>query len=216
MKNKIENQVKQQLENREIPVSENAWERLSGMMNEMPKVEKPRKINPRIWMGIAASFVVLAGLFLLFQLNSKNEIQAEIVKTEIKNSNQTQKIQVPIENEKIQVVENIKSENSNTEKIQTEIVKTETKISPKLKPEIEKTELIKTQNEIAEMKLPEKELIQNLKETENQLATNENSEKEETKKSYVDAEMLLYSIENNKTISDSKSESKLVIIDFNK
>src|SRR5690606_30088224 len=211
MKNKIENQIKKQLENREIPVSENAWEKLSGMMNEMPKVEKPRKINPRIWMGIAASFVVLAGLFLLFQLNSKKEIQAEIVKTEIKNSNPVQET----ENKEIKIVENPEIQNS-AEKIKTEIVQTETKISPKPKPEIEKTELIETQNEIAEMKLPEKELIQNLKETENQLATNENPEKEETKKSYVDAEMLLYSIENNKTINDSKSESKLVIIDFNK
>src|SRR5690606_10662913 len=212
-KNNIENQIKKQLENREISVSENAWEKLSEMMNEEIQKENKVKLNPRIWIGIAASFVVLAGLFLLFQLNSKKEIQAEIVKTEIQNSNS-----IPVqetENKEIKIVENPEIQNS-AEKIETEIVQTETKISPKPKPQIEKTELIETQNEIAEMKLPENELIQSQKEAENQLATNETPPKEEIKKSYVDAEMLLYSIENNKTISDSKSESKLVIIDFNK
>src|SRR5690606_23456429 len=68
MNNNLENNIKNQLENREIPVSENAWEKLSGMMDEKP-VE--RKIKPWFWMGIAASVAVIVGLF--FGLNYLNQ-----------------------------------------------------------------------------------------------------------------------------------------------
>src|SRR5690554_4006725 len=73
MNNNLENNIKNQLENREIPVSENAREKLSEMMDKKP-VE--RKIKPWFEMGIAASVAIILGLFFgVNYLNQKQEAQ---------------------------------------------------------------------------------------------------------------------------------------------
>lgn len=77
--------------------------------------------------------------------------------------------------------------------------------NPVVEKEISKPEL--------NLKLPEPEVPQEIAST-GFPETKQQTEKKKNK--YVDAGMLLYSVENNQTISESRDNSRLVIIDFNK
>lgn len=210
MNNNLENNIKNQLENREIPVSENAWEKLSEMMDKKP-VE--RKIKPWFEMGFAASVAIILGLFFgVNYLNQKQEAQignpTEIV---IQKTNQPVEV---ISNE-IEIAQN-ESENA--------IQLNENNYADHLNP----TENLKTpkkeiwlgnsnENQVVEEKIKEyTEPKVELKE-EPVMALNTDSISKPAKKiNYVDPEMLLYSVENNQAVQQKNSGSRMVLIDFNK
>src|SRR5690625_5380336 len=62
MKTNFEKNIKNQLNNREIDVSENAWERLNEMMKDDQSTEK-KKFKLWIPMSIAASLALIFGTF---------------------------------------------------------------------------------------------------------------------------------------------------------
>ena len=211
MNNKLENNIKNQLENREILVSENAWEKLRDMMDEKP-VE--RKIKPWFWMGIAASVVLVVGLFfgLNFHEPKANPLvgnPSEILVQETnnhsdeRNSNETEKSQNSPENlipeTKIYTQENLNS---------TEFVKSVPKDSP-VEMSSEHPILEEIIKEYTEPKVELKE--------EPVMALNTDSISKPTNKTnYVDPEMLLYSVENNQAVQQKNSGSRMVLINFNK
>jgi hypothetical protein len=76
---KFEKHIKSQFKDREIQPSENAWEKISSELNSNSSKKKP----VYLWMGIAASVMVLIGIALFYFNGSDdvNEIQFEVVDT---------------------------------------------------------------------------------------------------------------------------------------
>src|SRR5690625_1804370 len=81
MKTNFEKNIKNQLQNREIDVSENAWERLNEMMKDDQSTEK-KKYKLWIPMSIAASLAIIFGTF--WWMNQSNQqIPEEILQPNI-------------------------------------------------------------------------------------------------------------------------------------
>ena len=210
MNNNLENNIKNQLENREILVSENAWEKLRDMMDEKP-VE--RKIKPWFWIGVAASVAVIIGLFFgLNYLDPESEAQignptqiviqktnqpVEVISNEIEIAQN--EVEIEIQPHEIQYANHLK---------QTEILK-----SSKKEIWVDNSNEIRVVEEIIkEYTEPKVELKE-----EPVMALNTDSISKPTNKTnYVDPEMLLYSVENNQAVQQKNSGSRMVLIDFNK
>lgn len=81
---KFEKHIKSQFKDREIQPSENAWEKISSELNSDTSKKKP----VYLWMGIAASVMVLIGIALFYFNGSDdvNEIQFEVVDTDKKEA----------------------------------------------------------------------------------------------------------------------------------
>lgn len=230
---KIEKQIKEQIENREIPVSENAWDKLSAMMeneDSLPKETKSEnKTLPSIntwWMyAVAASVVILISIFALNPFEENEIGKPQIAIESVPNENTENSIPEEMEQENEMISEEIQSEivEVNPEIISSEKSKIHSKFNSTKKEEINienKTEIAQNQKENIEISEPKLDLILPKVEVPQEIASTEiqevKSEPEKKKSKYVDADMLLYSIENNQSISESKDNSKLVIIDFNK
>ncbi len=227
---KIENQIREQLENREIPVSEDAWDKLSGMMQigsrSLSGAETTKKLQLKKWWlyAAAASVVILISVFIInpFEKVEMREIQ-------IVDSEKTIRQNSIEEHEMIQ--DEVPAEIA-TIVIEPEPIRPESQKNTKVEPEFnsEKIEKIinQSQTEIVRKPVektegsPSPEIKLNLPEikTPQQIASNEvqeiKPEPEKKKSKYVDAGMLLYSVENNQAISETSDNTKLVIIDFNK
>src|SRR5690606_2688416 len=98
-KNSIENQIKSQLESREIPVSENAWERLGAMMEEDSSEQKSEKPTQKLWMpmSIAASVAVLIGLIWGWN-NLDSEVPAEQQTVSVEKKEIEKNVEQPVLN----------------------------------------------------------------------------------------------------------------------
>lgn len=210
MNNNLENNIKNQLENREISVSENAWEKLSEMMDEKPQ---ERKIKPWFWMGIAASVVLVVGLFFgLNYLNPESEAQignptqiviqktnqpVEVISNEIEIAQH--EVEIEIQPHEIQYANHLK---------QTEILK-----SSKKEIWVDNS----NENQVVEEIIKEyTEPKVELKEEPVMALNTDSISKPTNKTNYVDPEMLLYSVENNQAVQQKNSGSRMVLIDFNK
>ncbi|WP_339653158.1 hypothetical protein [uncultured Maribacter sp.] len=81
---KFEKHIKSQFKDREIQPSENAWEKISSELNS----DTSKKKSVYLWMGIAASVMVLIGIALFYFNGSDdvNEIQFEVVDTDNKEA----------------------------------------------------------------------------------------------------------------------------------
>ena len=223
MKTNTDQQIKSQLAQRNLNPSENSWAKLSQMMD----AEKPQQKTvrfPKWWkMVVAASVAILVAVWAVNPFG-ENEIEKPQIAIE----------SVPNENIENSIPEKLKSKNEMIlEEISSEIVKNEitepekTKINSKLnsikKEEFiveNKTEIAQNQEENIKISEPKLDLILPKVEVPQEIASTDIPEEkpqiEKKKSKYVDADMLLYSIENNQNISESKDNSKLVIIDFNK
>lgn len=217
MNNNLENNIKKQLENREIPVSENAWDKLSEMIEVKPK---ERKIKSFLPLGIAASVAVLMGIFLgMNYLNNERTTETEnsskivLVKPEIIENKEVEKnvldelttVQNPEFTKKNTSVNSEYSEKSN-----------ETPTIAIAKSEPKEIQLENVQVYFEEKINERDELQQELREEPVMALNTDSISKPKSKTNYVDPEMLLYSIENNQAVQEKNSGSRVVIIDFNK
>lgn len=210
MNNNLENNIKNQLENREILVSENAWEKLRDMMDEKPQ---ERKIKPWFWMGIAASVVLVVGLFFgLNYLDPESEAQignptqiviqktnqpVEVISNEIEIAQN--EVEIEIQPHEIQYANHLK---------QTEILK-----SSKKEIWVDNS----NENQVVEEIIKEyTEPKVELKEEPVMALNTDSISKPTNKTNYVDPEMLLYSVENNQAVQQKNSGSRMVLINFNK
>jgi len=82
--NKLENQIKEKLNSREIQPSAQAWDRLDAMLSVAEEKKTKRSFG---WLYIAASVTVLltVGMFLFTQKNTGTDNQSTVVGTEVKN-----------------------------------------------------------------------------------------------------------------------------------
>ncbi|MFA7687638.1 MAG: hypothetical protein WCY25_07220 [Moheibacter sp.] len=204
MKTNISEHIKSELSQRTLKPSENAWEKLSKMLDEEKPKAKTISFTKWKMFLVAASitvFFTVLGLILIQQPAAENTIQ--VVGSEI-NSNEVNVINPQIIPEEIHPKENQVNSNPNSEKSEVQLavipVKTEKKSNPVQKTEfIAQLPEIQNQEEIAAVGNPEPE-----------------SKPEKQKTNFVNPDMLLYSVENNQAITESNSNTRLVLFDFNK
>lgn len=206
MKTNFEKNIKNQLKNREIDVSENAWERLNEMMKDDQSTEK-KKFKLWIPMSIASSLALIFGTFWWMN-QSDQQIPEQIYQPNI----------VQISNDEISNDSVEKSiDRIDKNKITEEIATTEFEIQ-KNKVEIEPiTEEIVANQEVSVETKMELNDSMTFQENPSEWAQVDVSEEKEVEKKYVNPEMLLYSIENNQVIQEVQTNrSRMVIVDFNK
>lgn len=217
MKSKFEHIVKNQLEDRELPVSDNAWERLQEMMAQ-PEVSTSKTRKMKVWfpMSIAASVILFIGLYWGWNSFSTNETPA--VATQTTNKEILQTVQEQENTSSIPAPKDLLADSSVHQQKQIETKNTEN-VPSNIHKNVEsvETEIVSNSDVIPEFE-SEKASITNISpEPQTELAHQEELQLEEKKKAnFVDPEMLLYSIENNEAVKQSKSNSRLVLIDFNK
>lgn len=218
MKTNFEKTIKKQLKNRELEVSENAWERLTHMMDE----EIPNKrgmgestfSKRKLWIpvSIAASILLFFTIYLM-NGNQNSEIPAEniLVISEKENDKfdvkEAESLKVIEEKEVEAFVHSDKDSKNSTKKLENNSTKS---IENKILPIPSESEIVfEKEVEFKENKI---EII----EPKIELALQSDSVDKKEKTNFVDPEMLLYSIENNQSVKQNNADSRLVIIDFNK
>lgn len=204
MKTGLDKEIKKQLNERESQPSADAWQKLEGILDEQTGTKKSGRKIFLILISAAASVLLIVGLLLF--VKSENEtpnIESNFVQTEEPLKEEIQSDQTEtIETEEPVLV------NSNPEINNQKVPKEKTiKIQ---KPEIPQEVAIE---KIEEPKL-EKPIVEEVKPMIAQ--QNDSVQKPKKKTDYTDPNMLLYSIEHNQSVKQDESNSKLVIIDFNK
>lgn len=214
MKTRPEKEIKNQLSQREIEVSDDSWEKLEQMLNaKSSDSKKAGNRNLRFEMIAAACGVLIAGLFLLKTNINPKPVEPEINKIIVNKSNTTKN--EPI-NQVIQGEKTMAEKSTFVEKREKEKF---TNIQTESAVRINRIERSSEKEQLAESISPEKvaEIIPEPEESKMITAIQTDSTQGSKKKvNYVDSEMLLYSVEHNQSVSSEKSASRLVIIDFNK
>lgn len=207
MKTELEKEIKNQLSQKKIQPSLAAWGKLEKMLDQEKHAENKTK---KTWMpwSVAASVVMILTVVLVFNNKPKSSVQQEIqpvvvnhetVNTEISDSqNSITRNQEVNEEAKTIITQNIANNETVVEAIE--------------QPKNRVTEIV-AENELIESDKTENNEIQQ----EILIGYQKDSVKIIKKRpDFVDPEMLLYSVEHNQSIQKQESNSKLVIIDFNK
>ena len=139
--NKIDNQIREKLNAREIQPSAQAWDRLDAML-AVSEEKKPKKGYG--WFFVAASTILFFGLgFFLFNSNETKEINNSnpIVTTinEVMDSTEANKInQISVEKEQPVLVQNevnySKTQKNKKSKETNELIKPENDLEEKITP----------------------------------------------------------------------------------
>jgi hypothetical protein len=143
--NKIDNQIREKLNSREIQPSAQAWDRLDAMLAVSEEKKSKKGYG---WFFVAASTMLFFGLgFFLFNSNET---------TEINNSTPI----VTTINEEIDTVETNKIDEISVENVKSVLVQNEVNFSKtqKNKKSKETNELIKPENDLEEKITPNSQL----------------------------------------------------------
>ncbi|MFA7616641.1 MAG: hypothetical protein WCY16_08705 [Weeksellaceae bacterium] len=204
MKTGLDKEIKKQLNEREIQPSDAAWQKLEGMLDKQNSTKKSARIRFLILISTAASVLLMVGLFLFVksQIEIQNidsnfvQTQEPLIKEIKTDQTETVETEEPVLVNSNHEIKNQKTSKDNVFKIQTTEIQREVAI--------EKIEESKTEKPIVEEVKP---MI---------AQQNDSVQKPKKKTDYTDPNMLLYSIEHNQSVKQNESNSKLVIIDFNK
>ena len=191
--NKLEIQIKEKINSREIKPTEMAWDRLDAMLSVTEEKKSKKVFN---WMSIAAVFI---GLFLtgfvLFQLNS-NDIQVNnSVVNQDTNTNKTE----------------------NNSKIQNEIIQPNQEATSTNSSQIAEIKSSNNKKSIINQKTNQKQIIIENQFSDNKELVANNSTNEEIKIEpnlkvipiSVDVQKLLASVETTKKQKSTKSTLKV-------
>lgn len=166
--NKIDNQIREKLNAREIQPSAQAWDRLDAMLT-VSEEKKPKKGYG--WFFVAASTILFFGLgFFLFNTNETTEINnsTSIVttineETDSVKTNETNEISV--ENVKPVLVQNEVNNSKQTRNIKSvetdKVIKSESVLEEKITPNIQRPtsntyKYVSPENLLAEVQTGEK------------------------------------------------------------
>ncbi len=207
MKTNFEKNIKNQLKNREIDVSENAWERLNEMMKDNRSTEK-KKFKLWIPMSIAASLALIFGTFWWMNQSNQQIPEETFQSTIVQISND--EISNDSVEKSIDAIDKIKTSEKIASTTEFEIQKNEVEIEPITE------EIVANQEVSVETKMELNDSM-TFQENPSEWAQVDVSEEKEVEKNYVNPEMLLYSIENSQVIQEVQTNrSRMVIVDFNK
>lgn len=223
MKTNIEHNIKSQLDERRLNPSESSWNKLSQMMDEEKSQPKTIRFPKWLILAVAASVVICVSIFVINPFEPSEETPVEIADTKKAPSEvsveRNEIISEEAQSGNIQVKE--KSISNQTELVQSD-VKSGSKIESKQNSGIIQTPVIQAKTSEVnliqqELKLPEVKKQEEIAAVSEPEPKSQPVEKQKKKSGYVNSEMLLYSVENNQAISETKNDnSRLVIIDFNK
>ena len=148
----FEKDIKDFFQRREIKPSADAWQRMENLLNE-PQA-KPKKAY-RIYWAVAASVVVLFGLFTLLQKQDKELIEPASNNVYVAKDTVTNKIQQPQNNNQIVKADVVPQKTENIKKQSTVIKKVSEKISEKVNREV----YVVQQNKVKEDAVPAEKMI---------------------------------------------------------
>lgn len=219
MKNndKISNYIKDDLENRELNPSHDAWDRIQARMDVAPS---PQKSNFKWWLSAAvvALFTVSTSIYL-FTNQSKDDQPKEFVNHQEQNNPQ----QIQSDSNTVHSSESILANNEKIDSSKKEV---------EIQPQEEKKTIqhgkvqvaINEESQQVEMAFPtkkeaiveKKEAIKSEAQPKKNIAANttlDSVKVNKKKKNFVDPNMLLYSIENKENLKES-NQSRVVSIGF--
>ena len=219
MKNndKISNYIKDDLENRELNPSHDAWDRIQARMDVAPS---PQKSNYKWWLSAAvvALFTVTTSVYL-FTNQSKNDEPKELVNHQEQNNPQ----QIQSDSNTVHSSESILANNEKIDSSKKEVeIQTQEEKKPIQHGKVQVA--INEESQQVEMAFPtKKEAIVEKKEDlkseaqpKKNIAANttlDSVKVNKKKKNFVDPNMLLYSIENKENLKES-NQSRVVSIGF--
>lgn len=219
MKNndKISNYIKDDLENRELNPSHDAWDRIQARMDVAPS---PQKSNFKWWLSAAvvALFTVSSSIYL-FSNQSKDDQPKEFVNHQEQNNPQ----QIQSDSNTVHYSESILANNEKIDSSKKEVeVQTQEEKKPIQHGKVQVA--INEESQQVEMAFPtKKEAIVEKKEDlkseaqpKKNIAANttlDSVKVNKKKKNFVDPNMLLYSIENKENLKES-NQSRVVSIGF--
>ncbi|MFL9834189.1 hypothetical protein [Chryseobacterium terrae] len=197
-KNNLENQIKKQIDEREVAPSRDLWSEIQAKTENTGS--KKSNLN---WVLLAACFVLVFGLgaVLFFNNESEPNIQvAETVKTPSLNEESTTTQPEKIDSQEITVKEDYRK------LAQIKKIPSEEKIE----------EIVPVKNNLPLVKENPSEIASKI--IQNQPAkimAKSDSVKVQKKKRYVDPSTLLFSVEHKDVIENSKDGSNVATIDLN-
>ncbi|MGV0947467.1 hypothetical protein ACTS93_09980 [Empedobacter falsenii] len=219
MKNndKISNYIKDDLENRELNPSHDAWDRIQARMDVAPS---PQKSNFKWWLSAAvvALFTVSTSIYL-FSNQSKDNESKEFVNHQEQNNPQ----QIQSDSNTVHSSESILANNEKIDSSKKEVeIQTQEEKKPIQHGKVQVA--INEESQQVEMAFPtKKETIVEKKEDlkseaqpKKNIAANttlDSVKVNKKKKNFVDPNMLLYSIENKENLKES-NQSRVVSIGF--
>lgn len=219
MKNndKISNYIKDDLENRELNPSHDAWDRIQARMDVAPS---PQKSNYKWWLSAAvvALFTVTTSVYL-FSNQSKDDQPKEFVNHQEKSNSE----KVQLDSNTIHSSESILANNEKIDSSKKEVeIQTQEEKKPIQHGKVQVA--INEESQQVEMAFPtKKEAIVEKKEDlkseaqpKKNIAANttlDSVKVNKKNKNFVDPNMLLYSIENKENLKES-NQSRVVSIGF--
>lgn len=209
MKYSLENKIKEQLEARKINPSQEAWEKIETRLNQ----EKPKPKSQKLLLWLAASLVLFISIIIGTQTSTDPTpmVQKQPKTKRLKTTPQ-------LLNKPLNIVENTTLPNHSTSKKNIKEHNPQPKIV-KTTPKIEQLPLIKAP-EKSKLKIEVADTIPPTKTSETAIASNVDTNKQNEKKqakTYVNPDILLFSVEHEAAIEKTKEEkSNVAKIDLNK
>lgn len=148
----FEKDIKDFFQRREIKPSADAWQRMENLLSE-PQA-KQKKSN-RIYWAVAASVVVIFGLFTLLQKQDKELINPASHDSYVTKDSEVNKIQQPQNNNQVVKVEVVPQKTENSKKQSATIRKIPEKISEKVNREV----YVVQQNKVKEEVFPVEKIV---------------------------------------------------------
>ena len=219
MKNndKISNYIKDDLENRELNPSHDAWDRIQARMDVAPS---PQKSNFKWWLSAAvvALFTVSTSIYL-FSNQSKDDQPKEFVNHQEQNNPQ----QIQSDSNAIHSSESILANNEKIDSSKKEVeIQTQEEKKPIQHGKVQVA--INEESQQVEMAFPKKKeaIVEKKEDLKSEVpqkktivanTTLDSVKVNKKKKNFVDPNMLLYSIENKENLKES-NQSRVVSIGF--
>ena len=205
MENNLDQNIREKLQGREIQPSASAWERLSTQLDD---AQQKRKRGWFLYMGYAASILLIVSLVLFFNKKDESEVQNFVVEEEVKTPEIDTSIdfKTPVEEDEVIVQKednetlDVKTSDLNTKTFKTvdarnPVIK---KSAPKLKSVVPEEVVIAKQSETKETKFvdPMKKIkeLDKVQETDVASIHQDTSNLSSKKGIYVDSEALLLSV----------------------
>lgn len=194
----IEQQIKKQIEEREIAPSRDLWSEIK--LHNSSNTRLKSKVN---WFLVAASLMALFSLgSVLYFLNQPSEAQPKMVKQTGKKATEEEIVKDPVQNTVPLAVDNIdkkevrKTLSQNKEEVISPVAIGQNKLIPKETLPLKKLDL----PQLSDPKL---------------MAKADSLKIPVKKKKYVDPSTLLFSVEHKDVIEKTKDGSNVATIDLN-
>ncbi|KUG13537.1 hypothetical protein BEI02_12115 [Elizabethkingia sp. HvH-WGS333] len=198
---KLDNYIKNQLEEREITPSRNLWADIRLDLDETPK---KRKNYIAIWLA-AASVILLCSLTGIFIFKNDKQNSNPIIAKQAQPVNSSEPKEVNTPETSIKTDSALKKESPVKNLAQQQLPSIKIQKTPKQEA-LPKTVITRTEKIDAAIPAPQNQLVK----------TEETKEQTAKKKKYVDPKILLFSVENREAIEKTKDGSNVASVEIHR